>query len=67
MQFGDRQNPGNEVSQEGPCSLVTKVRRSLRTPKPVQRYSPSLHYLLLTDNGKPECYDEAIQVEDLVK
>ncbi|KAE8687079.1 hypothetical protein F3Y22_tig00111023pilonHSYRG00039 [Hibiscus syriacus] len=28
---------------------------------------PSLHYLLLTDNGEPECYDEAMQVEDSVK
>ncbi|KAE8725120.1 Polyadenylate-binding protein 7 [Hibiscus syriacus] len=29
--------------------------------------APSLHYLLLTDNGEPECYDEAMQVEDSVK
>ncbi|KAE8689304.1 paired amphipathic helix protein Sin3-like 3-like [Hibiscus syriacus] len=41
-----------------------KLRRSSRIPKPTQRYSPSLHYLLLTDNGEPECYDEAMQMED---
>ena len=28
-----------------------------------ERYSPSLHYLLLTDNGEPECYEETLQVE----
>ncbi|KAE8664146.1 Serine-threonine protein kinase [Hibiscus syriacus] len=44
-----------------------ELRRSSRIPKPTQRYSPSLHYLLLTENGEPECYDEAIQVEDSVK
>ncbi|KAE8729558.1 hypothetical protein F3Y22_tig00003507pilonHSYRG00010 [Hibiscus syriacus] len=40
---------------------------SSRIPKPTQHYSPSLHYLLLTDNGEPECYDEAMQMEDSVK
>ncbi|KAE8713932.1 Detected protein of unknown function [Hibiscus syriacus] len=44
-----------------------ELRRSSRIPKPTQRYSPSLHYLLLTDNGEPECYDEAMRVEDSVK
>ncbi|KAL5771289.1 hypothetical protein ACOSP7_015443 [Xanthoceras sorbifolium] len=44
-----------------------ELRRSSRVPKPIQRYSPSLHYLLLTDSGEPECYDEAMQVEDSVK
>ncbi|KAE8720675.1 V-type proton ATPase subunit G3 [Hibiscus syriacus] len=44
-----------------------ELRRSSRIPKLTQRYSPSLHYLLLTDNGEPECYDEAMQVEDSVK
>ena len=43
------------------------LRRSSRIPKPIQRYSPSLHYLLLSDSGEPECYDQAMQVEDSVK
>ncbi|KAL5759614.1 hypothetical protein ACOSQ2_018452 [Xanthoceras sorbifolium] len=43
-----------------------ELRRSSRVPKPIQRYSPSLHYLLLTNSGEPECY-EAMQVEDSVK
>ncbi|KAE8682957.1 AGC (cAMP-dependent, cGMP-dependent and protein kinase C) kinase family protein, putative isoform 1 [Hibiscus syriacus] len=54
-----------EAVQEKPGTL--ELRRSSRIPKPTQRYSPSLHYLLLTENGEPECYDEAIQVEDSVK
>ncbi|KAE8705357.1 hypothetical protein F3Y22_tig00110429pilonHSYRG00830 [Hibiscus syriacus] len=44
-----------------------ELRRSSIFPKPTQRYSPSLHYLLLTENGEPECYDEAMQVEDSVQ
>ena len=38
--------------------------RSIRAP---DRYSPSLHYLLLTDEGEPESFDEALQVEDSIK
>ncbi|KAL5777483.1 hypothetical protein ACOSP7_010409 [Xanthoceras sorbifolium] len=54
-----------ETVQEEPSA--PELRRSSRVPKPIQRYSPSLHYLLLTDSGEPECYDEAMQVEDSVK
>ncbi|KAE8711604.1 Detected protein of confused Function [Hibiscus syriacus] len=54
-----------EAVQEEPCT--PELRRSSRIPKPTQRYSPSLHYLLLTGNGEPECYDEAMQVENSVK
>ncbi|KAL5837106.1 hypothetical protein ACOSQ3_014275 [Xanthoceras sorbifolium] len=54
-----------ETVQEEPSA--PELRRSSKVPKPIQRYSPSLHYLLLTDSGEPECYDEAMQVEDSVK
>ncbi|KAE8706762.1 Retrovirus-related Pol polyprotein from transposon TNT 1-94 [Hibiscus syriacus] len=54
-----------EAVQEEPGT--PELRLSSRIPKSTQRYSPSLHYLLLTDNGEPECYDEAMQVEDSVK
>ncbi|KAE8710199.1 dr1-associated corepressor-like isoform X1 [Hibiscus syriacus] len=54
-----------EAVQEEPG--IPELRRSSRIPKPTQRYSSSLHYLLLTDNGEPECYDEVMQVEDSVK
>jgi hypothetical protein len=30
---------------------------------PLERYSPSLYYLLLTDSGEPEYYEEALQVD----
>ena len=62
---------GNDVQispkavQEEPGTPA--LRRSSRIPKPIQRYSPSLHYLLLSDSGEPECYDQAMQVEDSVK
>jgi hypothetical protein len=34
-----------------------------RLSRPPERYSPSLYYLLLTDSGEPECYEEAIKVD----
>ncbi|KAE8688563.1 Retrovirus-related Pol polyprotein from transposon TNT 1-94 [Hibiscus syriacus] len=39
-----------EAVQEEPGT--PELRRSSRIPKPTQRYSPSLHYLLLTDNDE---------------
>ncbi|KAE8693764.1 putative galacturonosyltransferase-like 4 [Hibiscus syriacus] len=63
--FGNDVQISPEVVQEEPGT--PELRRSSRIPKPTQRYSHSLHYLLLTDNGEPGCYDEAMQVEDSVK
>lgn len=40
------------------------LRRSSRLPVPNRKY---MNYLLLTDAGEPECYDEACQVEDASK
>ncbi|KAK0585008.1 hypothetical protein LWI29_022138 [Acer saccharum] len=40
------------------------VRRSTRTPIPNRKY---LQYMLLTDAGEPECYDEAYQGKDASK
>ena len=54
-----------EAVQEEPGTPA--LRRSSGIPKPIQRYSPSLHYLLLSDSGEPECYDQAMQVEDSIK
>eukprot|EP00253_Pinus_taeda_P026322 PITA_26322 len=39
------------------------VRRSTRMSRPLERYSPSLYYVLLTNSGEPECYEEVVQVE----
>ena len=43
------------------------LRRSSRTIRAPDRYSPSLHILLLTDEGEPESFDEALQVEVLTR
>ena len=48
------------------------MRRSARVPKPNPKY-PSLqprahlNYLLLSDGGEPESYDEALRVDDASK
>ena len=36
-----------------PEPMTPQLRSSARIPKPRVRYSPSLHYLLLTDGGEP--------------
>jgi hypothetical protein len=43
------------------------VRRSLKNIRPPQHYSPSLFYILLTDGGEHETYDEALQVQNSTK
>ena len=43
------------------------IRRSSRTIRVPDRYSPSLHYLLLTDGGEPKYFGEALQVEDSIE
>ena len=54
----------SEVEQVSPEQVLRRSSRSTRAP---DRYSPSLHYLLLTDEGEPESFDEALQVEDSIK
>ncbi|RVX14623.1 Retrovirus-related Pol polyprotein from transposon TNT 1-94 [Vitis vinifera] len=46
---------------------VVEVRKSSRNIRPPHRYSSVLNYLLLTDGGEPECYDEALQDENSSK
>ena len=56
-----------ETSPPAPESPVTpqiQPRRSSRIPKPTQRYSPSVNYILLTENGEPQCYSEAMGLKD---
>ena len=60
----DKENANSQVDQSTP---VAEVRRSFRIIKPPQRYSPTLNYLVLTDGGKPECYEEALQDENSSK
>ena len=60
----DKENVYSQVDQSAP---IAEVHISFRTIRPPQRYSPALNYLLLTDGGEPECYDEALQDENSSK
>ena len=60
----DKENVNSQVNLSTP---VVKVRRSSRNIRPPQRYSPVLNYLMLTDGGELECYDEALQNENSSK
>ena len=52
------------MGQVTPEQVLRRSSRSIRAP---DRYSPSLQYLLLTDEGESESFDEALQVEDSIK
>ena len=54
--------PENQEQQQVPETPAI-VRRSTRLSRPPERFSPSLYYLLMTDSGEPECFEEAMQVE----
>ena len=47
----------SEVEQVTPEQVLRRSSITIRAP---DRYSPSLHYLLLTNEGKPESFDEAL-------
>ena len=44
----DKENVDSQVDQSTP---IAEVRKSSRTIRPPQRYSPILNYLMLTDGG----------------
>jgi hypothetical protein len=52
-----------QQEQQVPQTPTSVVKRSTRLSIPPERYSPSLYYLLLTNSGEPECYEEAMQVD----
>ena len=60
----DMENVNSQVDKSTP---VAEVWRSSKNIRPPHRYSPTLNYLLLTDGGEPECYDEALQDENSSK
>ena len=43
------------------------VRQSTRQIRPLERFSPSLYSILLTDAGEPESYNEAVQVDTKIQ
>ena len=65
--------PSNEEaeSEPGPTTVLEtpmiELRRSSRVSVAPQRYSPTLHYLLLTDAGEPESLVEAMQGDESIK
>ena len=67
VQKGGEEDKENVNSQVNLSTPVVEVRRSSRNIRPLQRYSPVLNYLLLTDGGELECYDEALQDENSSK
>ena len=54
---------GNEELRVEPPTSQSELRQSIRTTRVPERYFPSLHYILFTDNGEPEYYEEALQVQ----
>ena len=60
----DKENVNSQVEQSTPRAEVWRSSRNIR---PLHRYSPTLNYLLLTDGGEPECYDEALRDENSSK
>ena len=54
--------PENQEQQQVP-ETPSAVRKYIGLSKPLERLSPSLYYLLMTDSGEPKCYEEAMQVE----
>ena len=44
--------PENQEQQEAP-QTPTSVRRSTRLSRPLEQFSPSLYYLLMTNSGEP--------------
>ena len=64
----EEERASDEAAPETDTSSPVRVlRRSTRPHKPNPRYISSLDYLLLTDSGEPECYDEAMEVSESAK
>ncbi|GJW31104.1 retrovirus-related pol polyprotein from transposon TNT 1-94 [Tanacetum coccineum] len=57
----------DEASSEEGGSKTVQVRRSSRESKALVRYSLSANYLLLTKNGEPESYSEALSSKESVQ
>ncbi|KAI3667008.1 hypothetical protein L6452_42050 [Arctium lappa] len=40
------------------------VKKSTRVSKPPEKHTPSVNYILLTENGEPESYSQAVKLKD---
>ncbi|GJW01707.1 retrovirus-related pol polyprotein from transposon TNT 1-94 [Tanacetum coccineum] len=57
----------DRASSEEGGSETPHVRRSTRESRALVRYSPSANYLLLTENGEPESYSEALSSKEFIQ
>ena len=55
------------VIETNPVTPEAELRKFSRTVRPPQRFSQLAYYMLLTVDGEPQCYSEAVQVDDSVK
>ena len=51
----------NHEQQQVP-ETPANVTKYTRLSRPPEQFSPSLYYLLMTDSGEPQCYEEGMQV-----
>ncbi|GJS64541.1 retrovirus-related pol polyprotein from transposon TNT 1-94 [Tanacetum coccineum] len=70
--FEDSGRSDEEYSKDGASSKeggseTPQVQRSTRESRAPVRYSPSTNYLLLTENGKPDSYLEALSSKESVQ
>ncbi|GKA81072.1 retrovirus-related pol polyprotein from transposon TNT 1-94 [Tanacetum coccineum] len=70
--FKDSGRSDEEYSEDRASSKeggfeTPQVRRSTRESRAPVRYSPSANYLLLTENGEPESYSEALSGKESVQ
>ena len=66
----DAQETPETVAEEPKAEQVTPeqvLKRSFRAIRVPDRYVPSLHYRLVTDEGERKPLDEALQLEDTAK
>ncbi|GJT84568.1 putative RNA-directed DNA polymerase [Tanacetum coccineum] len=63
----DEEDSEDRASSKEGGSETPQLRRSTRESRAPVRYSPSTNYLLLTENGEPESYSEALSCKEFVQ
>ncbi|CAH9127437.1 unnamed protein product, partial [Cuscuta epithymum] len=64
---GMSEDSGSDEDSGSSEAATPHIRQSTRIRRPPNRYSPSANYLLLTENGEPESYSEALAVRDSIQ
>jgi len=60
---GEAHENAPEAQQQEPAELPIAVRKAPRNPRVPARYLSTMNYLLLTDSGEPESYEEVQQTD----